>query len=204
MEANYRSKITAGILAGGESRRMQGSDKGLLELLGKPLIHYGIERIKPQVGNIIINANRNSHLYSEIGYPVIVDNYTGFEGPLAGIAACMAKTDTEYLACIPCDSPIFPEDLIERLYRSIINNNADISVVHDGNRTQPVFSLIKISLLGSLLDFLDKGHRKIDKWHAKHSLIQSDFSDKEFFFLNINTSKDLINAEIHMSKHLKI
>ncbi|MGK0296875.1 MAG: molybdopterin-guanine dinucleotide biosynthesis protein A [Gammaproteobacteria bacterium] len=203
METNYRSKITAVILAGGESRRMQGSDKGLLQLLGRPLIHYGIERIKPQVSEIIINANRNSQLYSEMGYPVIVDNYSGYEGPLAGISACMARTDTEYLACIPCDSPIFPDDLVERLYKSIINNNADISVVHDGNRTQPTFSLIKISLLGSLLDFLKKGHRKIYKWYANHSLVQSDFSDKEFLFLNINTRDDLNNAEVYMSKYLK-
>jgi molybdenum cofactor guanylyltransferase len=203
MDTDYRSQITACIIAGGESRRMLGNDKSLLEILGKPLIQYSIDRIKPQVSGIIINANPGADAFLKFGFPVVVDDYSGHQGPLAGIAACMAITDTQFLACIPCDSPVFPEDLIERLFRSLQKDNADIATVYDGQRTHPVFALLKITLLGSLRDYLENGQRKVDKWYANHKLIRSDFSDKQASFLNINSQQDYDSAIEYLSKSTK-
>jgi molybdopterin-guanine dinucleotide biosynthesis protein A len=111
----------------------------------------------------------------------------------------MARANTEFLICIPCDSPIFPDDLVEQLYYSLHSESADIVIVHDGNRRQPVFALIKTSLLGSLIEFLSNGQRKIDKWYANNLLVTAEFSNKEHVFLNINNNEDLISAELYIS-----
>ena len=194
MDADYRSQITAGILAGGEARRMGGIDKGLFKLQGKPLISYSIDLIRPQVGEIIINTNRNTTAYCEFGYPLIGDNYPGHEGPLVGIAGCMASAKTAWIVCIPCDSPFLPDDLVERMYQKVQKDNAEICMAHDGEFTQPVFVLLKTSLLNSLHNFLANGERKPDKWYASHRLTTADFSDKPHSFININSQNDITRA----------
>lgn len=187
--------ITAAILAGGQARRMGGQDKGLIELSGKAMIEYVIAALQPQVDKIIINANRNQDIYAKYGMPVIADNYAGFNGPLAGMASCMKAIDTEYMITTPCDSPFVPDDLVTRMYAALQDNQADISVADSGDRIQPVFSLLKCSLLDSLLVYLDSGERKIDRWFQQHVMTTVDFSDKPETFLNVNTPEDIKDIE---------
>ena len=187
--------ITGVILAGGQARRMGGQDKGLIQLSNRPMIQHVIDRISPQVNSLIINANRNQAEYESFGYPVISDELNGFCGPLAGFSSALDNISTNYLVTTPCDSPFIPKDMVIRLYNAMDQNNADISVVQTNNRLQPVFCLLKKSLLSSLNSFLELGERKIDKWFVLHNMIAVDFSDESSAFNNINTQDDLSKAE---------
>lgn len=178
------------MLAGGRGRRLGGQDKGLLEIDGRPLIEHILELVTPQVTAVIINANRNQPIYSSYGYPVISDNMTDYQGPLAGFAAALSVCNTDYIITLPCDGPFVPGDLVNRLSAAIEENDADLAVAHDGERMQPVYALIPRSLLGSLQDFLDDGDRKIDLWYARHNTALADFSDVVDTFFNINTEDD--------------
>jgi molybdenum cofactor guanylyltransferase len=191
--------ITAVILAGGQARRMDGQDKGLIEVSGRPMIEYVIAALEPQLDTIIINANRNHDIYARYGFPVIADNYEGYNGPLAGMASCMKTIDTEYMITSPCDSPFLPDDLVTRMFGALQDNQADISVADSGERIQPVFSLMKCSLLDSLLAYLDSGERKIDFWFKQHAMTRVNFSDKPETFINVNTPEDIKNIEARQS-----
>jgi len=186
-----KSNITCVILAGGEARRMGGADKGLIELAGKPMIDYVIAAMEPQVANIIINANRNLEFYRNYGHKVIADDFKGYNGPLAGMASSMKVIDTELMSTVPCDCPQLANDLAERLLQQLEQDDADISVAHNGKRLQPVFSLLKCTLLDSLLDYLRSGERKIDRWYDQHKMTITDFSDKPESFMNINSLEDI-------------
>ena len=195
-----RHIFTGAVLAGGQARRMGGQDKGLIELAGSPMIQHILDVIAPQVGKVIINANRNMEIYAHYGYPVIADELEGFCGPLAGMASCLRAIDTPFMVTVPCDSPFVPKDLVERLYLRMIHEDADISVAHNGDRIQPVFSLLKATLLDSLLDYLQKGERKIDRWFENHKLAITDFSDKPDTFININTKDELSQIESRLTE----
>jgi molybdopterin-guanine dinucleotide biosynthesis protein A len=186
-----RQIFTGVILAGGQATRMGGQDKGLIELNGSPMVQYVLDAIVPQVHRIIINANRNREIYAHYGHEVISDEFEGFFGPLAGMASCMRNVATPFMVTAPCDSPFVPGDLVRRLYVQMIKKDADISVAHDGQRIQPVFVLLKTSLLDSMLGFLNRGERKIDKWFEQHKLAITDFSDKPDTFININNRDEL-------------
>jgi len=190
--------VTGSILAGGMARRMAGQDKGLINLDHKPLIEYVLEAFRDQVGSIIVNANRNKSVYAQYNYPVISDQLDDFCGPLAGIASVMQCCQTELMAAVPCDSPFIPNDLVQRLYQSLIEENADIAVAHDGERIQPVFTLLKCNLFGSIMDYLNSGERKMDKWFFQHPYAIVDFSDHPDLFLNINTPEDLVLLELKL------
>ena len=192
--------FTGVILAGGQARRMGGQDKGLIELAGSPMVQHILDAIAPQVGKVIINANRNQEIYAHYGCPVIADEFDGYCGPLAGMASSMRAVTTPFMVTAPCDSPFVPKDLVERLYLRMIHEDADISVAHDGDRIQPVFVLLKTTLLDSLLDFLQKGERKIDKWFNNHTLAITDFSDKPDTFININTKDELTQIESRLKE----
>ncbi|MEW8394895.1 MAG: molybdenum cofactor guanylyltransferase MobA, partial [Candidatus Thiodiazotropha sp.] len=110
--------VTAVILAGGRGRRMGGEDKGLIELNGEPLIQHVITSIAPQVGQILINANRNQARYQAFGYPVIADSLLNYQGPLAGFIAALEAITTEDMLTLPCDGPPVPADMVERLYQA--------------------------------------------------------------------------------------
>lgn len=190
------NKITGIILAGGRAKRMDGQDKGLIQLMGRPMISHIIEQLSPQLDNIIINANRNIDEYSKFSYQVISDqNSSNFHGPLAGMLSGMRACDTEYILSVPCDTPFLPADLCSRLLNKLLENNADICVVHDGKRLQPVFALINTKLQESLQDYLDSGDRKIDLWYQQHQMITADFSDYKNISMNINTPDDLKSLE---------
>ncbi|UCC55797.1 MAG: molybdenum cofactor guanylyltransferase [Gammaproteobacteria bacterium] len=182
--------ISAVILAGGRARRMAGEDKGLIELKGKPLLDHIITALRPQVGEILVNANRNLERYRAFGYPVIEDIMGDFFGPLVGMATGMQATEKPYLLTVPCDSPLVPAQLAGSLYSALISENAELSVAHDGVRMQPVFALLDCRLLPDLLDYLNEGGRKIDTWYAQHRLALADFSAVPEMFLNLNTPKD--------------
>jgi len=185
-----RSDITAVVLAGGRGRRMGGRDKGLLELKGRPLIEYLLDAVSPQVGSIIINANRNQERYAAYDHPVVADTLENFQGPLAGFLCAMAAASTPYLLVLPCDSPFLPADYVSRMARTLLDQQAELAVAHDGKRLQPVYALLPRSLRPSLEAFLAAGDRKIDLWYAQHRMTPVDFSDCPELFRNINTPAD--------------
>ena len=199
MSTNRFNDITGVILAGGKATRMGGEDKGLIKINGKAMISFVIELLKPQVDNLLINANRNIQAYKKFGYPVIADHLADYQGPLAGLAAAMDYVDTDFICSCPCDGPLIPDDLVDRLYTSLRKENAEISVAHDGNRIQPVYALLSSHLVSNLKQYLEKGERKIDLWFAQHKLIQVDFSDKAECFMNVNSRED----QIAFSKQLE-
>lgn len=192
-------QIDAVILAGGMARRMGGDDKGLVELNGKAMIAHTIERIKPQVKEILINANRNQTRYAEYGFTVLSDEHTGFLGPLAGMITAMGHTQADYLLVVPCDCPLLPRDLVARLLAAIEANDAELAVASDGECEQPVVMLLKPSLRESMTAFLEAGERKIDLWYAKHHCIVESFADQPNAFVNVNTpeQKQRLAAEIN-------
>jgi len=189
MNTLNKHDITAVILAGGKGRRMDGKDKGLVELANRPLIEYVIRVIEPQVESIILNANRNQQQYSLYGYPVITDTLDDFQGPLAGFYSAMKNTTNSHIATMPCDGPLLPDDLVSRLIAALHDEKADIAVAYDGERMQPVYSLIPVALMSSLHSFLDSGERKIDLWYKQHRVALADFSDCPETFRNINTTE---------------
>lgn len=182
--------ITAVILAGGQGRRMGGQDKGLIEFNGKPLVSILIDKLEQQSVEIIINANRNQQRYQEFGYSVITDQLEDYQGPLAGFASAMNAVATDFILTLPCDSPLLVADYVARFIASCEQNDAPVHVAFDGDRLQPVHALIKVDLLPGLIEFLDTGDRKIDRWYAMHDFVQTDFSDSVDMFRNINTPTD--------------
>lgn len=202
---NNHNNITGVILAGGRAKRMGGQDKGLLNVNGQAMIELIIERLSPQVDSLIINANRHIEQYKKFTYPVISDdNSSDFHGPLAGILSALKNCTTQYLLTIPCDSPFFPADLSTRLLSTLIKENAEICVVHDGQRMQPVFVLIKTKLRDSLQNYLDNGDRKIDLWYKQHHTVLADLSDYSDISLNINTPDELKNLEKKLTEYKKV
>jgi molybdenum cofactor guanylyltransferase len=204
---SLNSYVTALILAGGKGRRIDGKDKGLIQLSGRPLIEYIIEAIAEQTSNIMINANRNIARYSEYGHPVIADTLDDFQGPLAGFATGMEQVQTPYIVTLPCDGPFVPDDLVARMIKALKQENAEIAVAHDGTRMQPVYALLPVTLLQDLKSFLASGDRKIDRWYAQHQFALADFSDRRDSFLNINTPDDqekiqaILMNQIHVYQH---
>ena len=182
--------ITAVILAGGQGRRMGGQDKGLIEFDGQPLVAILIDRLEPQISNIMINANRNRERYLAFGYPVVSDQLDDYQGPLAGFACAMNAVDTDFILTLPCDGPLLASDYVTRFIASQAQTGAPICVADDGERLQPVHALIRIDLLSSLNAYLDSGDRKIDRWYAMHDCAHTDFSDCVDMFRNINTPSD--------------
>ena len=185
--------ITAVILAGGQGSRLGGVDKGLISLRQISLVQHVINRIEPQVAKIIISANRNLDVYTNLGYPVYTDEISNFAGPLAGILKALQHCQSEWLITIPADSPFIANNLARRLIQSVGDNK--IAIAHDGERLQPTFSLIHKSLESSLEDFLQKGERKTRVWMQQQSHTVVDFSDQADAFININTQEELNNAE---------
>ena len=190
MNTAETDNITAVILAGGRGSRLGGQDKGLLEFAGRPIIEHILEAISPQAGAVIINANRNLQHYSKYGQPVISDEMDDYQGPLAGFAAALAACSTDYILTLPCDGPFVPADLIARMSRAMLGQHAELAVAHDGQRMQPVYALIPRTLETSLLQFLDSGERKTDRWYTLHNTALADFSDVADTFFNINTDDD--------------
>ncbi len=189
-----KQDITGLILAGGRGSRMGGVDKGLQNHRGMPLAMHALLRLAPQVGELMINANRNLGAYESMGVPVWPDSLADYAGPLAGFLTGLERCETPYLVTVPCDSPLFPEDLVERLGGALLAADAEIAMAatrEDGVlRVQPVFCLMKAGVLESLVRFTQGGQRKIDRWTQGHRCVEVPFDDAQAF-ANANTPDEL-------------
>ena len=186
-----KATITGVILAGGQGRRMGGADKGLQELGGRPMAAHVLERLAPQVGAVLISANRNLERYAELGCPVLPDTLHGYAGPLAGLQAALAQATTPLLVTAPCDSPFLPADLVARLHDGLVAQQAELAVACAAGRTHRAFCLLRRELLPGLDAFLAAGERRVGLWHASLKVAEVDFSDEAAAFGNINTPEDL-------------
>ena len=180
------------VLAGGLGRRMGGVDKGLQPLHGKPMVEWVLARLRPQVSEILINANQNPERYAAFGHAVVPDAIGGYAGPLAGLHAGLKAAKHPLVATVPCDSPFLPEDLVKRL-DSFLGSN-DIAVAKTGAQAHPVFALVKKHCLNNLEAFLARGGRKIDAWYASLKVVEVSFDDEADAFRNINTLEELKGA----------
>ena len=194
MDVPGREDISGVVLAGGRGSRMGGVDKGLQNHLGMPLALHALLRLQPQVGATLINANRNLAAYESFGVPVWPDALADYPGPLAGFLAGLEHCETPYLVTVPCDTPDFPLDLVERLADAMVAEDAEIAMaatLEDGKvQVQPVFCLMAASLTESLVAFTQGGQRKIDRWTGQHRCATVVFEDGAAFF-NANTLEEL-------------
>jgi len=186
--------VTGLVLAGGRGSRMGGVDKGLQNHGGVPLALHALLRLQLQVGSTMINANRNLGAYESMGVPVWPDAIADYPGPLAGFLAGLEQADTPYLVTVPCDTPNYPLDLVARLGERLLAEDADLAIaatVEDGQQQlQPVFCLMKTSLLESLVAFIHSGQRRIDRWTGQQRCAVVVFDDSDAFF-NANTLDEL-------------
>lgn len=186
--------ITGLVLCGGKGTRMGGVDKGLQNHHGMPLALHALLRLQQQVGLVIINANRNLAAYESFGVAVWHDPVADYPGPLAGWLAGLEHCETAYMVTVPCDTPNFPIDLVQQLSRALVEEDADIAMAATLERgqvqLQPVFCLLKSTLIESLVAYLNGGGRKIDIWTQQHRCATVMFSDETAFF-NANTPADL-------------
>jgi molybdopterin-guanine dinucleotide biosynthesis protein A len=199
--------ITGLILAGGRGSRMGGVDKGMQNFNGIPMALHTLLRLQMQVGQIIINANRNLAAYESFGAAVWPDVLEDYAGPLAGFLTGLERCETQYLVTAPCDTPLLPLDLVARLAQALEREQSDIAMAsapetdEQGQvqvRTQPVFCLLRVDLLESLVAFTHNGGRKIDAWTAKHKTVVVPFDlpgDDPNAFANANTMAELQRLE---------
>ena len=191
---NMKRQSVAGlILAGGQGSRMGGVDKGLVELDGRPLVAHVIERLRPQVDSLLINANRNAEAYAQFGVPVLADRSGGFIGPLAGLDAALASPPPgiEWIVTCPCDSPFLPLDLVSRLLAAAEREGAELAMPIAEGQFQPVFLLARLGVADSLAAYLAGDGRKIDGWVRSRPHVIVDFEDCAEAFANINTRDEL-------------
>ena len=203
--------ITGLILAGGRGSRMGGVDKGLQNFNGLPLALHTLTRLQMGggVGSIMLNANRNLAAYESFGVSVWPDVLADYAGPLAGFLTGLERCETSFLMTVPCDTPLLPLDLVPRLAQALEDQDADIAMVgapelgKDGQmtlRAQPVFCLMRVDLMESLVHFTQEGGRKIDAWTALHKTVLVPFDlpgDDPKAFCNANTLTELHELESH-------
>jgi molybdenum cofactor guanylyltransferase len=199
MNAKHNTLISSIILAGGRATRMNGADKGLVQLQQKPLIAHVIARLMPQADEIFINANREIAAYEAFGLPVLKDKDKEFIGPLAGFSLGLQHAKHDYVLTVPCDSPLLPLDLVERLYGSMAESRMDIAVAGSDGNTHPVFCLMKKSVLPSLQAYIESGERKVSAWQKSFKYVEVDFSDCSEAFTNLNTFEDLAALELKLN-----
>jgi molybdopterin-guanine dinucleotide biosynthesis protein A len=197
------SEITGLVLAGGRGSRMGGVDKGLQNFNGTPLALHTLMRLQPQVGELMVNANRNLAAYEAFGAPVWPDGLADYAGPLAGFLTGLERCETPWLVTVPCDTPLFPQDLVARLAQAADRDGTEIAMAaareEDGQlRPQPVFCLLRVELLESLVRFTQGGGRKIDAWTSQHRTAIVAFDapgDDPRAFFNANTLAELHQLE---------
>jgi molybdopterin-guanine dinucleotide biosynthesis protein A len=197
------SQITGLVLAGGRGSRMGGADKGLQNFNGIPLALHTLMRLQLQVGESMVNANRNLAAYEAFGAPVWPDGLADYAGPLAGFLTGLERCETAWLVTVPCDTPLVPHDLVARLAQAAVHDGAEIAMAaareEDGQlRAQPVFCLLRVELMESLVRFTHGGGRKIDAWTAQHRVVLVPFDatgDDPRAFFNANTLAELHQLE---------
>ncbi len=186
--------VYAVILAGGMARRMQGKDKGLLQVNGRKLIDYSTENISHQVDHIFISANRNLEQYQALGHPVLIDSFGDYAGPLAGILAALEKIhDDALLVVVPCDMPKLPPNLVTQLKQQLYAENADICCIRQQHRLQPLINIMHSRVRESLQSYLQSGKHKVQDWVQAQQLSTVSVKDESLF--NINSADDLYRFE---------
>ena len=196
-----KSQITGLILAGGRGSRMGGVDKGLQNHGGVSLALHALLKLAPQVGEVMINANRNLGAYESMGVPVWPDSLPDYPGPLAGFLTGLERCETPYLVTVPCDSPLFPDDLVARLAAALDGDaGAEVAIAatpKDGALlAQPVFCLMRASVMENLVRFTQSGQRKVERWTAQLESRLVAFEDPQAF-ANANTAEELRQLRQH-------
>ena len=204
-------KIAGVILAGGLARRMGGGDKALMKLGGETLLARVIARLKPQVGEMVLNANGDPGRFAEFGLPVVADTVEGFAGPLAGILAGMrwaAARGHTHVASAAGDTPFFPADLVTRLAQAVQSGGQPIALAatndpERGLSEHPTFGLWPVDLADNLEESLTVGNmRKIIVWTSRHGCARAVFDEgAEYPFFNVNTPEDMVEAERILKEH---
>jgi len=194
--------IVGVLLAGGQSRRMGGGDKALNDLDGKPLMAHVVERAKPQVGTLILNANGDPARFIEYSLPVVADTVEGFVGPLAGVLTGQEWArdnvpEAKWIVTMATDTPFFPHDLVQRFISAIEENNADMAMATSGGNRHPVFGMWPVELADDLRHALvEEGVRKVLHWTDRFNLVQVDFPVQSYDpFFNVNRPEDLEQAQ---------
>jgi molybdopterin-guanine dinucleotide biosynthesis protein A len=197
-----KAPVTGVVLAGGQSRRMGGGDKGLLELAGKPMLRHVIDRLAPQVGRTIINANGDPQRFATFALPVVADTVEGFVGPLAGVLAGMRWSTgnvpaARWIVTAPGDAPLLPRDLVERMMEAVAEREDTIALAQSGGEMHPVVGLWPIALMQDLEEQLKAGVRKVLIWADRHGTVAVPFPCARFCglsidpFYNANTPQEL-------------
>ncbi len=192
-----KPKIAGVVLAGGRARRMANQDKGLIQFKNRTLISYALVALKAVSDQTFINANRNLKAYEAFGLPVITDLTHNFDGPLAGILTTLLNTDTdtEVLLVMPCDTPFFKAEHLQRLLTARADHDSDCAIAFDGVQLHPLFLALKTSLTENLQDYLASGQRKVGDWLKPLNSVYVDFSQEPSIFININSSDELAALE---------
>ena len=198
-------KIAGVILAGGLARRMGGGDKALLQVAGQTLLARVIARLRPQVAEIVLNANGDPARFAEFGLPVVADTVEGFAGPLAGVLAGLrwaAPRGYSHVASAAGDTPFFPADLVAALRGALETEGQPIAMAatqdpQRGLTEHPTFGLWPVDLADNLEEALTVGQmRKVIVWTSRHGCARAVFDEGEKFpFFNVNTPEDIIEAE---------
>jgi molybdopterin-guanine dinucleotide biosynthesis protein A len=188
------NSVTGIILSGGQARRMQGQDKGLLPFQGRPLIVHVIERISRQLGHLCINANRHLNEYRHLGYPVFGDDWPDYQGPLAGFYSALQHCAGDWFCIVPCDTPFLPTDLVARLILQANQSQVPVVSVSDGRHVHGTVCLFHRECEASLLDYYQRGEHRVQEWITSRPHALVDYSDQADAFLNINLPQQL---ELH-------
>lgn len=196
------STVVGILLAGGQARRMGGGDKCLIKLAGRPLLSLAIERLKDQVGDLVLNANGDAGRFGAFGLPVISDVLPGSEGPLAGVLTGMEWVrdnipEASHILTAPTDTPFLPLDLVARFQHAAAEEKAELVCAASNNRSHPVIGLWPVSLAAQLRSAMtDEGIRKIDLWTARYDLAVVDWPSRPHDpFFNINRPEDVTAGE---------
>lgn len=187
-EVNKRLAVTGLILAGGQGLRMGGQDKGLVDYKDKPLVDWVIERLLPQVDELLISANRNLDEYSNRGYRVVTDSLPDFQGPLAGMLAGLQLARHEWMLSVPCDVPHLPRNLVMHLAEHAAGREAVFA--RDAERDHPAILLLNKACLPKLMDYLEKGERSVKGLLGALNVAAAAFPDPAAFG-NMNEASQL-------------
>ena len=198
---NTASDVAGVLLAGGRSSRMGGGDKGLLDIAGRPMLAHVIERLKPQVGPMVINANCDPGRFARFGLPVVSDTVGGFAGPLAGVLAGMrwavgAAPRSRTIVTVSTDAPFLPRDLVARLRAAVADRTTAVALASSGGELHPVIGLWPVALRHDLRRALvDEDLRKIEVWTQRHGIAVATWPvDPVDPFFNVNTPEDAATA----------
>ena len=190
--------ISGLILAGGQARRLDHLDKGLVRIGSREMVCHVASALAPLVSDLRVNANRSQEIYRGLGLELVEDCITGFAGPLAGLHAGMTVSASTWMLVVPCDVPLITTRVLEQLCRAALESSADIAYACDSERSHPTVAMVRSSLVADLEAFLNAGGRRIMTWYERHTVIEVNISASHEF-LNVNTPMDVEQAARYLS-----